>query len=223
MALAALLRRLPGLRLAVAGEELSWKSGMVVRGPVSAPRHLVIISGLSHSSGPGSHMSNGRDPAGRCDSWRNAIMQARMTNPAKLVPDAMKAILALIEACKQGGVPGTTLELVHLRASQINGCSVCVDMGSRSAKKAGESDERLWAVAAWREAPYFTDAERAALALAEAVTRLSDRMDPVPDEIWDAAAKHYDEQGLSSLLLMISATNVFNRLNVATQQVAGAW
>ncbi|MEU7740371.1 carboxymuconolactone decarboxylase family protein [Nonomuraea sp. NPDC049158] len=150
-------------------------------------------------------------------------MQARMTNPAKLVPDAMKAILALIEACKQGGVPGTTLELVHLRASQINGCSVCVDMGSRSAKKAGESDERLWAVAAWREAPYFTDAERAALALAEAVTRLSDRADPVPDEIWDTAAKHYDEQGLSSLLLMISATNVFNRLNVATRAVAGAW
>ncbi|MEV6152757.1 carboxymuconolactone decarboxylase family protein [Nonomuraea sp. NPDC052129] len=150
-------------------------------------------------------------------------MQARMTNPAKLVPDAMKAIMALLEACKQGGVPGTMLELVHLRASQINGCSVCVDMGSRSAKKAGESDERLWAVAAWREAPYFTDAERAALALAEAVTRLSDRADPVPDEIWDAAAQHYDEQGLSSLLLMISATNVFNRLNVATRAVAGAW
>jgi alkylhydroperoxidase family enzyme len=97
-----------------------------------------------------------------------------------------------------------------------------VDSGSRSAKKAGETDERLFAVAAWREAPYFTDAERAALALAEAVTRLSDRPDPVPDEIWDEATRHYDEQGLAALLLMIAVSNVFNRLNVATRQVAGA-
>jgi len=119
-------------------------------------------------------------------------------------------------------VPERTLELVHLRASQINGCSACVDGGARSAKKAGESDERLFAVAAWREAPYFTVAERAALALAEAATRLSDRTDPVPDEIWDEAAKHYDEQGLAALVLMIGMTNLFNRLNASTRQVAGA-
>jgi AhpD family alkylhydroperoxidase len=150
-------------------------------------------------------------------------MEARMKNPAMIIPDAMQAIQALSAATQQGGVPAATLALVHLRASQINGCSSCVEAGSRSAKKAGETDERLFAVAAWRDAPYFTDAERAALALAEAVTRLSDRADPVPDEIWDEAAGHYDETGLAALILMIATTNVFNRLNVSTRQVAGAW
>jgi len=96
-------------------------------------------------------------------------------------------------------------------------------MGWRMLKKEGESDERLFAVAAWRDAPYFTEAERAALALAEAVTRLSDRADPVPDEIWDEAARHYNEPALSALLLSVSLTNVYNRLNVATGQVAGEW
>jgi AhpD family alkylhydroperoxidase len=149
-------------------------------------------------------------------------MQARMQNPAMVIPEAMPAILGVLKATKKGGVPEATLELVHLRASQINGCSYCVDGGARSAKKAGESDERLFAVAAWREAPYFTDAERAALALTEAATRLSDRTDPVPDEIWDEAAKHYDEQGLAALILMIGVSNLFNRLNATTKQVAGA-
>ena len=150
-------------------------------------------------------------------------MQQRMKNPAMIIPDAMQAILALNKAVNNGHVPSTTLELVHLRASQINGCSACVDAGSRQAKKAGETDERLFAVAAWREAPYFSDAERAALALAEAVTRLNDRPDPVPDQIWDEAARHYDEQALAALILSIATTNVFNRLNVTTRQVAGAW
>ena len=150
-------------------------------------------------------------------------MQARMKNPAKIIPDAMKAIQALNAATGQGGVPPPTLGLVHLRASQINGCSFCCASGSRHAKASGETDERLFSVAAWREAPYFTDAERAALALTEAVTRLGDRADPVPDEIWDEAARHYDERGLAALILMIATTNVFNRLNVATRQVAGVW
>jgi AhpD family alkylhydroperoxidase len=138
-------------------------------------------------------------------------------------PYAMQAIQTVFKAAKQGGVPPATLELVHLRASQINGCSACVDMGARSAKKAGETDERLFALPAWREAPYYTDAERAALALAEAATRLADRPDPVPDEIWDEAAKHYGEQGLAALVLTIGVTNLFNRLNATTRQVAGAW
>jgi AhpD family alkylhydroperoxidase len=129
----------------------------------------------------------------------------------------------LLAATDKGGVPETTLSLVHLRASQINGCSACVDAGSRGARKAGESDERLFAVAAWREAPYFSAAERAALALAEAVTRLSDRTDPVPDEVWDEAARHDDAPALAALILSIATTYLFNRLNVATQQVAGAW
>ena len=150
-------------------------------------------------------------------------MEARMKNPAMIIPNAMKAIQALNAATQEGGVPPATLGLVHLRASQINGCSFCCDSGSCHAKAAGETDERLFSVAAWREAPYFTGAERAALALTEAVTRLSDRADPVPDEIWDEAARHYDERGLAALLLMIATTNVFNRLNVPTRQVAGAW
>src|SRR6266511_3060760 len=149
-------------------------------------------------------------------------MQARMSNPATILPDAAEAILTLIKATRKGGVPAATLELVHLRASQINGCSFCVDSGARSAKQKGETDERLFAVAAWREAPYFTDAERAALALTEAATRLADRADPVPDAIWDEATRHYDEKGLAAIILMIATTNLFNRLNATTRQVAGA-
>jgi AhpD family alkylhydroperoxidase len=150
-------------------------------------------------------------------------MQARMKNPGVILPGAMEAIQDLKAAVDKGGVPPATLGLVHLRASQINGCSTCIDAGARQAKKEGETDERLFAVAAWRAAPYYTDAERAALALTEAVTRLNDRADPVPDEIWDEAAKHYDEQALAALILSIALTNVYNRLNVTTRQVAGAW
>jgi len=151
-------------------------------------------------------------------------MQARMTQPAVLVPEAMQALHALQAASESGGVPAKTLGLVHLRASQINGCSVCIDMHPRMMKKAGETDERLFAVAAWRDAPYFNDAERAALALTEAVTRIADRSDPVPDAVWQEAARHYDEKGLASLLLTIAAINVWNRLNVSTRQVPGtAW
>jgi AhpD family alkylhydroperoxidase len=150
-------------------------------------------------------------------------MQARMKNPAMIIPEALPAIQALLAASHKGGLPQKTVELVHLRVSQINGCSACVDGGTRSAKKSGETDQRLFAVAAWRDAPYFNDAERAALALAEAVTRLSDRADPVPDELWKEAARHYDEAALAGLLLSVATTNVFNRLNVPTRQVAGAW
>jgi AhpD family alkylhydroperoxidase len=150
-------------------------------------------------------------------------MQSRMKNPAMVLPGAMEALQALAKCSEKGGVPAKTLGLVHLRASQINGCSVCVDMHPRFLKGAGETDERLYVVAAWRDAPYFSDAERAALALTEAVTRLSDRPDPVPDDIWSEAARHYDEQGLAALLLAIASINVWNRLNVATRQVAGEW
>lgn len=148
-------------------------------------------------------------------------MQARMSNPATILPDVNTGIQALIKATRQSDVPQSLLELVHLRASQINGCSFCVDFGARSAKKAGETDERLFAVAAWREAPYFTDAERAALALTEAATRLADQADPVPDAIWDEAARHFDEKGLAAIIVMIATTNLFNRLNATIRQVAG--
>ena len=151
-------------------------------------------------------------------------MQARMNNPATILPDAMPAIQALQTAIYKAGVPGKTLALAHLRASQINGCSVCVDGGVRHAKKAGESDERLFAVSAWHEAPYFNDAERAALALSEAVTRLADQSDAVPDAIWNEAAKHYDEKALAALVLWIATSNLYNRINVTTRQPVGkAW
>lgn len=148
-------------------------------------------------------------------------MSARMTNPAMLLPDVMGAIGGLNKAVHSGGVPPETLELVHLRASQINGCGACVDMGGRAATKAGETPERLWSVVAWREAPYYSDAERAALALTEAATRLADRPDAVPDAIWDEAARHFDERGLAAIILMIAMTNFFNRINVTIREPAG--
>jgi AhpD family alkylhydroperoxidase len=150
-------------------------------------------------------------------------MQARISNPALLVPGALQALLALDESTRHADVSFVTRQLVHLRASQINGCGVCVDMHARELKQAGEPDERIFAVAAWRETPYFSDAERAALALTEAVTRLSDRSDPVPDALWDEVARHYDEPTLAALVIQIALINAFNRLNAATKQVAGAW
>src|SRR3984957_11433766 len=149
-------------------------------------------------------------------------MEARLKNPAELLPEAMPAILNLVKATKQGGVPEKTMQLVHLRVSQINGCSVCVYGGAVPAKEDGETDDRLFTVAVWREAPFFTDAERAALALAEAATRLADRADAVPDEVWNEAKKHYDERGLAALTLMIGMTNLVNRINAITRQPAGA-
>jgi AhpD family alkylhydroperoxidase len=150
------------------------------------------------------------------------MMQARMNHPAMVVPDAMKTLQALGEVTQQG-LPEKLLELVHLRASQINGCSACVDMHPKLAKKAGETDERLFAVAAWRDTPYFSDAERAALALTEALMRISDRADPVPDAIWNEADKQFDESELATLVLAIANINVWNRLNIAVRQPAGAW
>ena len=150
-------------------------------------------------------------------------MQARMGNPAMILPGTMEALFALNAAAEKGGVPQKTIHLAHIRASQINGCSLCVDMHSKLAKQDGETEERLYAVAAWRDAPYFNDAERAALALTESVTRLSDRSDPVPDDVWNEAARHYDEKGLAALTLAIATVNVWNRLNVSTRQVAGEW
>ena len=149
-------------------------------------------------------------------------MQARMKNPALMIPGAMQAIQALLTATQKAGAPDKTLQLAHLRASQINGCAPCIDFGVRHAQQAGETAERLFAVSAWREAPYFTDAERAALALTEAVTRIDDRADPVCDEVWKEARQHFDENALAGLVLSIATTNFFNRLNVTTRQVAGA-
>ena len=151
-------------------------------------------------------------------------MEARMKHPVFVVPEAMQALQALGKAVHKTGLSPQLIELVNLRASQINGCSVCVEMHSRSLKAAGESDERIWSVGAWRETPYYDEAERAALAVTEAATRLCDRADPVPDEIWEEVSKHFDETQLAGLMLAIAQINVWNRLNASTRQLAGtAW
>lgn len=150
-------------------------------------------------------------------------MQARMKQPVFVIPEAMKAMQAFAKCAENHGVPPATLALVHMRISQINGCAVCLDLHNVPDFFPKDTDARNMTVAAWRDAPFFTDAERAALGLAEAVTRLPDRADPVPDDVWAEAARHYDETALAALLIEIAAVNVWNRLNVATRQVAGAY
>jgi AhpD family alkylhydroperoxidase len=150
-------------------------------------------------------------------------VHARIDNPALTVPGALHALQALGTAVTQSDLPSTTLYLIELRASQINGCSICVDIHSHELKLAGEPEQRIHAVAAWRETPYFTDAERAALALTEAATRLADRPDPVPDAIWEEAARHYDETQLAALVIAIATINAFNRINATTRQITGDW
>lgn len=146
-------------------------------------------------------------------------MQARMRQPAMIVPGAMEAILALGQSARKSDVPAAMFKLIDLRASQINGCSFCVDMHSREMKEAGESDERIWGVAGWRDSAYFTEAERAVLALTEAVTRLADRPDDaVSDALWEEVNRHFGEREIAGLLLGIATINVWNRLNVPTHQ-----
>ncbi len=145
------------------------------------------------------------------------LVKTRMGNPVELVPDAGRAMQALLMAIQGGGVPLQTLELVRLRTSQINGCGICVEAHTAELRKTGASDERITAVAAWRDTPYFTETERAALALGESVTRLSDRIDPVPDDVWEDATRQFNELELAILLLAIAGTNFFNRLHTATK------
>jgi AhpD family alkylhydroperoxidase len=148
-------------------------------------------------------------------------MEARMQHPVYVLPAGLDALVALSKAAESSGIPKTVVNLATLRASQINGCSVCVGMHAKDLRDQGESEERVYAVAAWRDTALFTGAERAALALAEALTRMADKPDPVPDELWNEAAAHFSEAELSGLLLSIGAINVWNRLNAATRQIAG--
>jgi AhpD family alkylhydroperoxidase len=139
-------------------------------------------------------------------------------------PDLTTGVQHIFKAIYAAGVPQLTLELVHLRASQINGCSFCVNAGSTNAAKAGMSPEKLYAVAAWYDSELFDDAERAALALTEAATRLADRPGAVTDAIWAEAAKHYDERQLGALVLMVGVSNFFNRINTTLRVPPGtAW
>jgi AhpD family alkylhydroperoxidase len=148
------------------------------------------------------------------------LMTSRQTNPALALEGALDALHGVSKAASRARVP-INVELVHLRASQINGCSVCVDMHAKALRKAGESEERVFAVGAWRETPFFSPAERAALELTEALTRLADRGDAVPDALWDEVCEHFDEQQRAALVLDIGSINLWNRLNVATRQIVG--
>ncbi len=118
-------------------------------------------------------------------------------------------------------LPSATQELVKIRASQINGCAFCTDMHAKDAADAGESQVRLNLVAVWREATVFTEAERAALELVEQGTRLADNPGGVTDEVWENAAKHYDEEQLAALVSLIAIINTYNRMNVIIRQPAG--
>ena len=151
-----------------------------------------------------------------------ATTQPRTANPLVAVPGAFEAVMALAKAAKRTGLPASTATMTHLRASQINGCSFCVDMHSRELRESGESPERIAAVAAWRDAPFFDGAERAALALTEAITRIADRPDAVPDDLWAEVTEHYSEEALGGLLIEIGVINLWNHINVPTRQVAGA-
>lgn len=146
-------------------------------------------------------------------------MEARVKSPAN--PDVIAGIQQLDKAVHAAGVDPLVIELVHLRVSQINGCSPCVFGGIASAKAHGETEERLHNVVTWRETPFFTEAERAALALAEAATRLQDGAPGVTDDIWEAAAAHFDERQLSAITLGIAMTNFFNRINRTIREQAG--
>ena len=133
----------------------------------------------------------------------------------------LKHIISANKVLSDSTLPAATQELVKIRASQINGCGFCTDMHTKDAAHAGETSVRLNLVAAWREAKVFTDAERAALELAEQGTRIADAAGGVTDEAWANAAKHYDEDQLAALVSLIALINAFNRLNVITQQPAG--
>ena len=150
-------------------------------------------------------------------------MEARIENPAMTFPGTLEALTKLRASVGDAGIPETTLYLIDVRASQINGCGVCLDMHTRELEHAGEPTAKIFTVAAWREAPYFTDAERAALALTEAATRLADRADPVPEEVWEEAARHYTEPQLAALVIAIANINAWNRLQAVTGQISGDW
>lgn len=146
-------------------------------------------------------------------------MEARLNYFASpIASKAAKQFMAVGRTLKGSQLPALTQELVALRVSQINGCAVCVDMHTKEAAAAGETAVRLNLVAAWREATVFTEAERAALELAEEGTRVADGAGGVSDDVWAHAAKHYDEEELTALVILVSFMNSVNRLNIITRQ-----
>lgn len=137
----------------------------------------------------------------------------RIANPMMSVPGAMKALLDLSAAAGKTGLDGDYVELICLRVSIMNGCGACIDYHTKLLRKANVADERIYALAGWRDVPYYTEAEKAGFALAEQMTHVQ-----VSDEVWNEAAKHYTEDQLAGLTIAIGAINLWNRINVATQQ-----
>ena len=150
-------------------------------------------------------------------------MTARMKNPASYFADAQSVLPTLGQIPRGKGVDDETLELLHFRVSQINGCGWCLDFARRSIEKAGTGFEKYAVLPGWREATVFSDPQRAALALAEAMTRIADRPDAVDDAIWAEAEKHWSEEQLAAIVLWVATTNLYNRLNVTVKQVPGTW
>ncbi len=149
-------------------------------------------------------------------------MEARMKNPAHVLPDVMTGIQTIFKGINSSGISQELQEIVGLRTSQINGCSACVVSHAKSMRKTGADEDKIAAVAAWQEAPYFSSAERAALSLAEHVARVADRSgEAVPDSLWDEIADHFSEVEISGLLMSIGITNLFNRLNATVKEPAG--
>ncbi|MCP3012034.1 carboxymuconolactone decarboxylase family protein [Nocardiopsis dassonvillei] len=136
---------------------------------------------------------------------------------------AVKPFMSVGRALRNSALPDATRELVALRVSQINGCAACLDMHTKDAAADGETGVRLNLVAAWREATVFTDAERAALELAEEGTRVADAAGGVSDEVWERAAEHHDQEQLTALVMLVAFMNAVNRLNVITRQPAGSY
>jgi AhpD family alkylhydroperoxidase len=151
------------------------------------------------------------------------VLTPRMNVPQVVGAEAMVALQAVGKIGTIDGTPSRVVALAQIRASQINGCSVCVAGSSRLLKDLGETDDRIFAISAWRDSPYFTEAERAALALSEAMTRLSDRSDPVPDAVWQEAARHFPAAELAALVMGVAVINLYNRINVTTRQVGAHW
>ena len=145
-------------------------------------------------------------------------MTARM-DLSSVAARAYKAMIAFDSRASEGPLSSGLLDLVRLRASQINGCAYCVDLHSADLREAGESEPRIAAAAAWEEGPFFTADERAALALTESMTRLSEGGDRVPDDVWDTAQKAFGEEGLGQLVMVVTAINAWNRIGVATRMV----
>ncbi|WP_036746637.1 carboxymuconolactone decarboxylase family protein [Paenibacillus sp. UNC451MF] len=142
-------------------------------------------------------------------------------NYTKVRPESLQTLLKLEGYVKKSGLDHNLLELIKIRASQINGCAYCLDMHTKDARAMGETDQRLYMLNAWREAPFYTEAERAAIALTEAVTKISDA--GVPQELYDQVRKHFDESQFVNLIMAINAINCWNRMAISTGMVPGEY